>query len=154
MARTVMGRCLCRHTVVVLFVHVNFDHTVPTSRYDSAVVTAVAEETNFTLLGIMLIQDQSIDARYQIEDFDFTSMATQDNLSVVFIQFHESNIGIQRVFHDSNWLARPSIPDLDGTLSSDENLHAFHRKLGTGDRVVIRILVHERLLILENFEGP
>ena len=39
----------------------DFDHSVPASGNDGAVVAAVAKEADFTFLGIMLIEHKRID---------------------------------------------------------------------------------------------
>lgn len=83
---TAAGGCLLSwHAVVVLFVHVHLDDSVPTSGYNRTVVITVADERNFAFLWVVLVKHQGVNTRHQVKDFHFACVRADYHLSVVIV---------------------------------------------------------------------
>jgi hypothetical protein len=61
-------------TVLLLFVHVDFDDLVPPTSDDSVVFSSVPDVRDLAFKGIMLVKRQNINSRDKVEHFDLASV--------------------------------------------------------------------------------
>lgn len=71
--------------VVMLLIHVYFNHFVPACGDDGVVLASVANKGYLTFLRVMLVQRQSADPTDQVKNLDFSLMAAHQQLPVVCV---------------------------------------------------------------------
>lgn len=152
----------CKHLVsylllgqrVISLIHVYFDCSVPASRNHSVILSRVPNKRNLTLLRIMLIQLECVDAWKQIKNLHFALVRAHNQLPVMTVELHARNIAIQNIFHYSDWLSRSRIPHLDWAVACHIDLKSYLWKFSTRYWIIVRILSLKRLIKCKNFKFP
>ena len=121
----------------MFLVHVDFDDLVPTTGNYCVIVARIADVANFASMGVMLIQRENIDTRYKIKNLHLTLMTANNELPVVRVKLHLSDVGLENVSERADWLSSPGVPNLDGPLACNVNLKSFVGELSTGDGIVV-----------------
>lgn len=70
----------------------------------------------------MLLKLQCLNTTLQVIDFKLALMATDNELPVMLIEDHLSDIGAEDILDDTDRSACPRIPDLDVLLTRHEDL--------------------------------
>lgn len=79
-------------------------------------------------------------------------MRPNDKLAVICVQLHACDVRVEYILKHSDGFTGPCIPYFNRFFPRDINFKPDRRKLCARDRVVIRLLLHKRLVVLENLE--
>ena len=73
-------------------VHVHFDHPVPATRDDCVVITTIADERDLSISWIVALKLKQHNSRLQVIDSEVTLVATYDQLAMILVEDHLSNV--------------------------------------------------------------
>lgn len=103
--RLVLGAVLLCHRVVVYFVFVDFDHSVPTTSNDGIIVTTVAYVADLAFLGVVTVEGQCETPRYDIKYFHITVLTANNELAMLMVKLHASDITGHHIFKGADRFA-------------------------------------------------